>query len=105
MYKLKSVGVLSVAKVLGAMYTLLGLILMPFVLIIGMVGAFAGGGKNPLGAMGGVFLAICLPIVYGLMGFVIGALSSLLYNLMAGWLGGVEFEIQPPAVAGAASIG
>lgn len=105
MYKVKSIGVLSVAKIMGAMYTLLGLILMPFVLIMSMIGAMAGRHENPLGAIGGVVLAICLPIVYGVMGFVVGAISCLLYNLMARWLGGNEFEVQAPPVPLPASMG
>lgn len=105
MYKLKSIGVLSVAKIMGAMYTLLGLILMPFVLIMGMIGAMAGSHENPLGAIGGVVLAVCLPIIYGVMGFVVGAISSLLYNLMARWLGGIEIEVQAPPAQLPASMG
>ena len=105
MYKLKSVGVLSVAKIMGAMYTLLGLIFMPFILIFSMIGTLAGGSKNAFGAIGGIAVGILLPFVYGLMGFVVGAMSSLLYNLIAKWLGGIEIEMQAPVASPPASIG
>jgi hypothetical protein len=104
MYKLKSVGVLSVAKIMGAMYALLGLILMPFFLIAGMISSMAGGHDNPFGAIGGLALGIMAPIVYGGIGFVGGALSSLLYNLMAKWLGGIEVQIQAPTVTQASVV-
>jgi hypothetical protein len=43
----------------------------------------------------GIALAIFMPIIYGVMGFVIGAIGGLLYNLFAAWLGGVELELEP----------
>jgi hypothetical protein len=31
------------------------------------------------------------------MGFVMGAIGALLYNLLAKWVGGFELELLPPA--------
>jgi hypothetical protein len=42
----------------------------------------------------GVGAVILLPLFYGLMGFLMGMLTAALYNLIAGWLGGVELEVQ-----------
>ena len=91
---IKSVGVFSVAKVMGAMYGLLGLIFIPIFLLVGMAGSMAGGRSNPFGALGGLMLGILAPVCYGVMGFVLGAISAFLYNLMAKWLGGIEVEVQ-----------
>ena len=44
-------------------------------------------------AFGGVILVI-MPIVYGLIGFVMVALSAALYNLVAKYVGGVEIELN-----------
>ena len=38
--------------------------------------------------------AILMPLLYGLMGFVIGAIGTLLYNLFAKWVGGFELEME-----------
>lgn len=100
MHTIKSVGVLSVAKVMGAIYALLGLIFMPIFLLAGLAGSMAGGSNNPFGAIGGVALGIMAPIAYGLIGFVGGAIMAFLYNVMAKWLGGIEVQMQaPPAMA------
>lgn len=100
MHTIKSVGVLSVAKVMGAIYALLGLIFMPIFLLAGLAGSMAGGSNNPFGAIGGLALGIMAPIAYGLIGFVGGAIMAFLYNVMAKWLGGIEVQMQaPPAMA------
>jgi hypothetical protein len=91
---IKSVGVFSVAKVMGAMYALLGLIFMPIFLLVGVAGSMAGGRSNPFGALGGLMLGILAPVFYGVIGFIGGAISAFLYNLMAKWLGGIEVEVQ-----------
>lgn len=100
MHTIKSVGVLSVAKVMGAIYALLGLIFMPIFLLAGLAGSMAGGSNNPFGAIGGLALGIMAPIAYGLIGVVGGAIMAFLYNVMAKWLGGIEVQMQaPPAMA------
>lgn len=105
MHRVKSVGVLSVAKIMGAIYAVLGLVLMPFFLLMGMIGSLAGGRENPLGALGALALGIMAPILYGGIGFIGGAIMALLYNLMAKWLGGIEVEVQAPLPAVVAPTG
>jgi hypothetical protein len=91
---LKSVGVLSAAKISGVMYAALGLLFAPIILVMGLIGSMAGPRQNPFGAIGGVAMAVLFPIMYGVMGFVMGALGALLYNLIAKWLGGLQLEFQ-----------
>ena len=43
MHTIKSVGVLSVAKILGVLYFAMGLIFMPIFLLAGLAGMMAGG--------------------------------------------------------------
>ena len=46
----------------------------------------------------GIVFAIAMPFLYGLTGFVTGALGGLLYNWLSKWVGGVELELElPPA--------
>ena len=42
---------------------------------------------------GGAFL-IALPILYGVIGVVAGALIAWLYNVVAGFTGGLELELE-----------
>jgi hypothetical protein len=94
MHVVKSVGVLSVAKIMGLIYACMGLIFAPVFLLFGMIGALAGQEKNPFAGMVGVFLALLMPVIYGAMGFVTGAIGGLLYNLFAKLVGGFELELE-----------
>jgi hypothetical protein len=50
-------------------------------------------------ALIGVFLGagavVALPIFYGVLGFVFGALGAAIYNLAARLVGGIEIELAP----------
>ncbi|HEY1463119.1 MAG TPA: hypothetical protein VGF44_06860 [Terriglobales bacterium] len=106
MQTIKSVGVFSVAKIMGCVYACIALIFVPFFLLaalMGALGAMAGAGNNSnplaaLGVIGIVLLALFIPIFYGLLGFIAGAVGALLYNLMAKWVGGIQIELQAPAM-------
>jgi len=99
MHIIKSVGVLSVAKILGLIYGCMGLIVAPFFLMMGLMGSALGRQQNsPLaGIFGvgfGIAIAVLAPVLYGAMGFVMGAIGALLYNLFAKWVGGFELEME-----------
>lgn len=96
MKKINHLGVLSVAKFQGAMMALMGLLLG--IMFAGM-GSLLGGliaqsGQN-LGFMasGGWFLVLILPIIYGVMGFVMGAIGAFIYNIVAKIVGGIEIDL------------
>ena len=110
MHRIKSIGVLSAAKISGLIYGAIGLLIVPIFLVIGLASSIAAkqaqaaGGNFPaaLGPAFAILMAVFAPILYGLMGFVMGAISALLYNLIAGWVGGIELELEiaplPPPV-------
>lgn len=99
---IRSVGVMSLAKVLGVLYGGLGLVFGILFALFSVLGggAMMASGQQDAGIGGGMMMgmglgfAIFAPICYGLMGFVGGALTAWLYNLAAGWVGGVEIETQ-----------
>jgi hypothetical protein len=75
------------AKFLGVLYLLLGLIFVPFFLLIGMMA--------PEGSIGfGTAFAAMIPFMYAALGAVSGAVGAALYNLVAGWIGGIEVELE-----------
>jgi protein-S-isoprenylcysteine O-methyltransferase Ste14 len=98
MHIVKSVGVMSVAKIMGMIHGCIALIFVPFFLIIGVLGSvfgsMAGQSNNPFAGIFGVILAIFMPVIYAVFGFVAGAIGALLYNLFAKWVGGFELELQ-----------
>ena len=97
MHIVRSVGVLSIAKIMGLIQACLGLVFAPFFLLIGMLGSMAGQHKTPLAGMFGVFFALFMPVLYGVIGFITGAIGALLYNLFAKLVGGFELEIDLPS--------
>lgn len=92
--KVKKLGVLSVAKLQAVIMALVGLLLGILSVIMGAVlGSMFGGSASMLGSFG-VIGIIVFPIVYAIIGFIGGAISALLYNLGAGWVGGIEMNLE-----------
>lgn len=54
--------------------------------------------------MGGIgwLSIIVFPIVYAIAGFIGGIILGMLYNLVAGWTGGVELTLSPAPIAATA---
>ncbi len=80
-----SVG--QTAKVVAALYALMGLVFAPFFVLAALF--------SPRQAGFGVGFALVVPILYGAAGFIFTAIGCALYNLVAGWVGGVEVELGP----------
>jgi len=92
MSELKRLGVLSVGKVFSIIYAVFGLI---GGILIALVGPLAAAGATTPGLAGLGFLAIIvLPIIYAIGGFIGGVIVAALYNLVAGKIGGIEFETK-----------
>jgi hypothetical protein len=95
-------GVWSVARLYGAMLAAMGLFFGACVALAATVGGMAGAMRNTdsglasgaLGALFGVGAIIILPLFYGVLGVVSGAIAAALYNLFAGMFGGIEIEMD-----------
>jgi len=106
--KLKRIAPFQAGKIFAAFYGLLSLMFVPLMVVFMALGSFAakaqGQGVPPpvslLLGMGAGFILL-LPVMYAAMGFVIGVLSAAIYNLLAGWIGGLklEFESEVPPVS------
>ena len=99
MRRLKSIGVMSLGKVMGMSGALLGAIfgvLYGVVVIVASVMGLAteDGGLGAFGILGGVALMIGIPIFYGLGSFVFGLLYGLILNVVLGMAGGLELELE-----------
>jgi hypothetical protein len=55
--------------------------------LMGNEGAFAG-------LMFGVGSIITLPIFYGVLGLISGIITALIYNVVTGFIGGLEIEVD-----------
>src|SRR5205823_3781883 len=96
--RLKRVGPLQLGKVLGVLYGLMGLIFVPFFLLMSMAGALiphrAGAPPPALPIAFGLGFAIAMPIFYAVFGFIFGVVGAWIYNLVARWIGGIEVEVE-----------
>ena len=81
------------ARLLAALYLIVGCVIAPFLFLIALVAPEQGDGQRGMGVM----LAFFMPFIYGFIGFLIGGLGGLLYNLLARLLGGIPlmFETEP----------
>ena len=90
----RSVAPLSVAKVAGVLYMLIGILVGAVVALASLVGAFAGGeNAGIIGSIMGIGAIVVFPLLYGCMGFVATLIGAWLYNLIAGMVGGISIEV------------
>ena len=96
MVKLKKLGVLSCAITNGILGAVIGLVAgIFFAFFFGVMAAFSAAisGSGGFAAGFGVLSIIILPIIYGAMCFIGGAILALLYNAIAKYTGGIEVEL------------
>ncbi len=86
LHRLSRFSVGQTAKVLGILYGLMGLVLMPLFVLASMFSAE----ENEFG----IGFAVALPILYGLFGFIFTAIGCALYNWVAGKVGGIELNLD-----------
>ena len=88
---------LRAGVVLAILYGILGLIVAVIMApIMFLASAFGGKAAFPA-AFGGIFTIIIMPVLYAVFGFIGGIISAALYNLVAKWTGGLEFELSDAA--------
>ena len=84
---------ISLAKVYAVLYGIMGLLIG---LPVGCIATFVGSQVSDAGPLAGVgFAAIIIyPVMFAIIGFIGGIISAFLYNIVAGWVGGVEVEFD-----------
>jgi len=96
-------GVISVAKMYGLLMFIFGLVfgvIYGLILIVfgAAISAMAPGRDGAAGGVStvvmGIAMMIGLPLFYGVLGFIMGAIGALIYNGVAGVIGGVKFELE-----------
>jgi hypothetical protein len=99
--RVKSLDPMGLGKTMAAIYGAISLLFIPFVVIMIIVGFAAGPNQKDfpftgmVGAVIGLALIIILPLIYAFMGFVVGALMAVIYNLVSRWIGGIIMELVP----------
>jgi hypothetical protein len=87
---------MSVAKIAGLLYAVVGLAMGGLFSLFAMLGAAFGDGSGGsfFPALFGVGSVILFPLFYGCLGFVMTAISAWLYNVVASVVGGVQLDVQ-----------
>ena len=86
--RIRRVDPTQAAKLTGVLYGLMGLLFAPIFFLISLA-APRGSGYGF-----GIGFAIVLPVLYAVIGAVFTFIGAALYNLVAGWVGGIEVEVE-----------
>ena len=95
--EIKRVGALSLGKIVGAIYGTIGLIMGAIFSCVSVVGAAAAVTASDVPIFGFIFgigAIFIMPIFYGVMGFLTGLIAAVVYNFVAGKIGGIELELS-----------
>jgi ABC-type multidrug transport system fused ATPase/permease subunit len=79
--QITSISAVQTAKVFAVLYFLMSL---PFVIMMYLMTSFS---HSPFPA----FMVIVMPIAYLLIGFIVTVIGAWVYNVVANWIGGVEY--------------
>jgi hypothetical protein len=99
---IRRVGPLSCAKIGGTLYGVMGIFMGLVFWVIATAGGMAAGASSsnqfpfpfPFSMVFGAAAIFILPIFYGCMGFVTTLIGAVLYNAVAGFVGGIELETE-----------
>jgi len=100
MQQIRRIAPLSLGRIQGSVYVVIGLIIGAVFSVLSLVGmgiaASQGQSHMPafISLLFGVGAVIILPIFYGLMGFIAGVIIAAVYNLVARTVGGIEIELE-----------
>jgi hypothetical protein len=80
------ISILQSSKIMTALYFLMG-----FIYTLAGIAMIVFGGK-PLHIIGIIYLFG--PVLFGILGFIFFVIFAAIYNGLANWLGGFEFEVK-----------
>lgn len=88
------IGVLSLGKIMGIIYAILGLIFGAIMTLFSLAAGPMMYGQGAEGMLLGAGAIIVLPIFYGILGFLSGIITALVFNAVTGIIGGLELEVE-----------
>jgi len=91
---LKRIAPLSAGKVLALLYGAMGLLFVPFFLIMSTFTAQMPAAQRGVFAAMGVGFALLMPVFYAVIAFAGGIVGAAIYNLAARFVGGIEVEVK-----------
>lgn len=92
---LRRIDPLSLAKILGLLYAILGFLFGAIISLAALAGSLGQGDDGFLGVLMGLGAVLFIPLFYGAIGFVGGLVTAFLYNLLSRVVGGVKLDLVP----------
>jgi hypothetical protein len=96
--RVRSFNIVQLALMYGIICAIIGVILGFFAGLVFGLGGSALSALSPGMPNVGPLAIILFPVVYGVAlfvgGFIEGLIIAALYNLVAGWIGGVEVQLE-----------
>ena len=89
--RIKRIAPLQSGKVLAAIYALVSLIIVPFLLIAAALSPKDSGGIP-------IVMAVAMPVIYIVFGFIGGIIGACIYNLVAKCVGGMDIEVEQETI-------
>jgi hypothetical protein len=95
MFRIRRFNVIKTSNVVALIYmVVVAVFAVPIALLVSIAGTASQVQGGPIG---GVVLGIAVILFYGLLGWVFTAIGCLIYNLVAGWIGGIEVQVEAVA--------
>jgi hypothetical protein len=95
MYRIQRFNVLKTSTVVAVIYMVgVAVFVLPLAALIAVVGTAT---QVQGGLTGALAFAVVAIFGYGLFGWIFTAIACVIYNGVAGWIGGIEVQVEPVA--------
>jgi len=91
---IKRIGVVKAALFQACFGVAMGILVALIFMAFGSMLSAFGQNAGMVGMLGGLAMLIIMPIFYGVVGFIFGALFAAVYNLIASIIGGIEIDVE-----------
>ena len=92
--RIKRIAPLQAGKILAILFGAMGLIFMPFFLLMTLITSQMPHAQQGIFAFIGIGMAVAIPVFYAVLGFLQGVIGAAIYNLIVKWVGGFEVEVE-----------
>ena len=98
MYRIRRFNVVKTSTVVAVMYmVIIAVFVVPFLILFAFVG-IAGTSQQAQGGVAALLgIGIFAILFYGILGWIFTAIACVIYNAVAGWIGGIEVQVEPVA--------
>ena len=101
MVRIRRFGIVKTANMVAALYALVVfvvflLVIVPFTLLgVSLMPNGSGAGMVVgAGVVGVIVVGLIATVIYAIMGWILTAIACAIYNVVAGWVGGIEVQVE-----------